>query len=92
MDNRDEHLWRIAKKRVKFKRHLATYIVVNGFLWVLWWFTHHNDYEYSRIPWPAWSTLGWGIGIAFSYFGAYHDNGIDDIQKEFERLKNDKNN
>lgn len=91
MENRDEELWRIAKKRVSFKRHLASYIIVNGFLWALWYFTQGHvdlgDIEDKRVPWPIWSTLGWGIGIAFSYYGAYHDNRSDNIMKEFQKLK-----
>jgi hypothetical protein len=39
MENRDEQLWRIAKKRAGFKKHLATYIIINGFLWAVWFFT-----------------------------------------------------
>jgi hypothetical protein len=90
MDNKDEKLWYIAKKRVKFKRHLAAYIIVNGFLWILWFFTlnHEDARDHMGLPWPAWSCLGWGIGLAFSYYGAYMSNGTDDVQKEYEKLKN----
>ena len=31
--DRDPHLWEIAQRRAGFKSHLATYIVVNIFLW-----------------------------------------------------------
>lgn len=91
MENQDDQLWRIAKKRVKFKRHLATYLIVNGFLWALWWFTQEKSEMEYEMPWPAWSSLGWGIGLAFSYYGAYHDNRDDDIIKEYQKLKNNKN-
>jgi hypothetical protein len=91
MENRDEQLWRIAKKRAGFKRHLASYIIVNGFLWALWFFTRGHvevdGWEGDNFPWPIWSTLGWGIGLAFSYFNAYHDNREDTIMKEYKKLK-----
>ena len=88
MEDRDEQLWRIAKKRADFKKHLASYIIINGFLWALWFFTerNHGD-DYYGIPWPIWSTLGWGVGLAFSYFGAYHENRDQTIMKEYQKLK-----
>ena len=92
MENRDEHLWRIAKKRAGFKRHLATYIIVNGFLWALWWFTTARySYDEGMVPWPIWSTLGWGVGLAFSYFGAYMDTRENDTMREYQRLKDREN-
>ena len=90
---RDEQLWRIAKKRAAFKRHLASYIIVNGFLWALWYITagHYGEWDRSNIltAWPIWSTLGWGIGLAFNYASAYHNiDKEDSVQKEYDRLKN----
>ena len=91
MENRDEQLWRIAKKRAGFKKQLASYIIVNGFLWAMWYCTQgHTDLdEVNRydFPWPIWSTLGWGIGLAFSYYGAYHNDKETDTMKEFQKLK-----
>ncbi|MCW3083583.1 MAG: hypothetical protein JWP12_949 [Bacteroidetes bacterium] len=87
MDERDEQLWRIAKKRAGFKKQLASYIIINGFLWVLWFVTEgRNDYG-DNIPWPVWSTMGWGIGLAFSYYGAYHDNRESDTMREYQKMK-----
>ncbi len=90
---RDEQLWRIAKKRAAFKRHLATYIIINGFLWALWFITegHEDGLSASNIwsAWPIWSTLGWGIGLAFSYVGAYHQTSKEDsVQREYDKLRN----
>ena len=88
MENRDEKLWQIAKKRAGFKKQLGTYIVVNIFLWAIWWFKISPDNNYdSGIPWPAWVTLGWGFGIAWSYYKAYHDNGESDTMREYQKLK-----
>ena len=89
MENRDEHLWRIAKKRAGFKRHLAFYLIVNLFLWVVWFMTMKDAdmmNEYG-IPWPAWCSAGWGIGLAFHYYGAYHDDRQSRTMKEFQKLK-----
>jgi hypothetical protein len=33
-------------------------------------------------------TLGWGIGLAFHFYGAYYGNKYDSVQKEYEKLKN----
>lgn len=89
MDNRDEELWRIAKKRAGFKRHLASYLIINGFLWAMWYLTrgYDSDFAGNGFPWPIWPSLGWGIGLAFSYYGAYHDNRESDTMKEYQKLK-----
>lgn len=91
MENRDEQLWRIAKKRAGFKRHLATYIIINGFLWALWFFTRGfadmDEMNENNVPWPIWSTLGWGIGLAFNYYSAFMDNRESDTMKEYQKLK-----
>ncbi|MBS1685841.1 MAG: 2TM domain-containing protein [Bacteroidetes bacterium] len=90
---RDEQLWRIAKKRAAFKKHLATYIIVNGFLWALWYVTVGHDEVLDKAnileAWPIWSTLGWGIGLALNYVGAYHQTSKEDaVQREYEKLRN----
>ncbi len=98
MENRDEHLWRIAKKRAGFKKHLASYIIVNGFLWLMWYFTQGNaellgndpdlqELREMNFPWPIWSTLGWGIGLAFNFYGAYLGDKETDVMKEYQKLK-----
>lgn len=94
MEERDKQLWQIAKKRAGFKKHLASYIIVNGFLWAMWWFTEgHEGNDYGGMPWPIWSTLGWGIGLAFSYYGAYHSDRETDTLREYQKLKDrDRNN
>ncbi len=91
MENKDEQLWRMAKKRASFKKQLASYIIINGFLWAMWYITQgHADFDEdygSKFPWPIWCTLGWGIGLAFSYYGAYHNDKETDTMKEYQKLK-----
>jgi len=91
MENRDEQLWRMAKKRAGFKKQLASYIIVNSFLWSMWFFTRgHSDFDDMdgyTFPWPIWCTLGWGIGLAFSYYSAYLSDKETDTMKEYQKLK-----
>jgi hypothetical protein len=83
---KERELWKLAKKRVGFKRHLATYIVINSFLWLMWYFTDYNDGEIG-VPWPIFPMLGWGVGVMFSFLGAYVFNNHDSVEKEYEKLK-----
>lgn len=32
------HLWQLAQKRASFRKHLASYVVMNLFFWILWYF------------------------------------------------------
>ncbi len=87
IDGKDPELWKIAQKRASFKRHLSTYIIVNCFFWLLWFFTD-NDWHGSA-PWPVWPMLGWGIGLAFNYYDAYGDKSTS-VDKEYEKLKRER--
>jgi len=86
--SRDEKLWKTAKKRANFKRNLIAYLLINAFLWAIWWF---SDGRYATgwggIPWPLWVMLGWGIGIAFQYFDAYGGTKEDMTEREYRKLK-----
>jgi len=81
-NTKDAKLMAIARKREGFKSHLLSYCLVNSFLWSIWYFTARWGY-----PWPIWPTLGWGIGLAFNYFAAYHNDDIFSVDKEYEKLK-----
>jgi uncharacterized protein (DUF486 family) len=86
MEERDEKLWKAAQKRANFQRSLVVYVVVNAFLWFIWWFKHNDGDE--RMPWPIWVMVGWGIGLVFQYMNAYGGSKSDLVQKEYDRLKN----
>ena len=88
---KDPHLWQLARRRAAFKRHLAVYGIVNAFLWILWYFSGTDRYEESVIPWPLWSTFGWGIGLAFHYMSAYVTTGTDSVEREYNKLVQNKN-
>lgn len=87
---KEKQLWKLARKRVSFKRHLATYIVINIMFWCIWFFSEKNNEE-SGFPWPVFPMLGWGIGLTFNFLGAYIFNKEMAVEKEFEKLKAKKN-
>ncbi len=78
---KDETLWRIAKKRAAFKWGLLSYCVVNAFLVGVWY------YIYSGYFWPAWCMMGWGIGILMQYLDAYHSDNFFSVDREYKKLK-----
>jgi hypothetical protein len=88
-DPKEKLLWEIARKRAAFKSHLFTYLLVNAFLWALWFFSGRHESGYG-VPWPIWPTLGWGIGLVSHYIGAYVYPQEDAVQREYEKLKNKK--
>jgi len=83
MEVQDDPLWKLARKRADFKKHILVYIVINAFLWAVWFFTTPMGYI-----WPIWASLGWGIGLVFNYFDAYHLSTEEMTRKEYEKLKN----
>ena len=35
--------------------------------------------------------LGWGIGVASHYVGAYHSEGANAVEREYDKLKQNQN-
>jgi hypothetical protein len=91
-EGKDPALWEVAQRRASFKGHLASYIIVNAFFWVLWYFTGKHTGHNNHYPWPIWPMLGWGIGLAFHYAGAYVFPYHNSVEKEYQKLKNKQNN
>ena len=85
---KDPALWEIAQKRAGFKSHLLSYVVVNAFLWAVWYFTGEEYGDNDYFPWPVWPMVGWGIGLAFHYAGAYIFPKVNSIEREYQKLKN----
>lgn len=85
-EGKDPALWEIAQRRASFKSHLAVYLVINAFMWGIWFF-NQKDHG-TGYPWPIWTTLGWGIGVAFHYIGAYVYPKANSVEREYEKLKN----
>ncbi len=89
-EGKDAALWEIAQKRASFKSHLTVYLIINAFLWGIWFFSDDPDKSFNgySYPWPIWTTLGWGIGLAFHYAGAYVFHKSNLAEKEYQKLKN----
>ena len=84
---KDQMLWKEAKKRVGFKNHLITFLIVNSFLWLMWYFTNGKNDDHG-LPWPTFSTLGWGFGLFWHFAGTYLlGNKVSQVEKEYQRLK-----
>jgi hypothetical protein len=101
MTEQDKMLWKQAKKRVSFRRHLFVYLIINGFVWAMWCmrFFHvdvdsdngnmgENMHHFHIHGSPIFMTLGWGLGLAFHFYSAYFDNQSTAVEKEFQKLKN----
>lgn len=88
MESNDEKLWAIAKKRAGFRKQLITYVLVNSFLWGIWFMSGSSINLHSTMPWPAWVMLSWGIALAFSFVDAYLLGTSTEIEKEYQKLKN----
>lgn len=80
-NERENLLWHTAKKRTEFKWSLTCYLIINAFLTGVWFMGSGGHF------WPLWCMIGWGIGLAFQYFKAYHKNHLFSIEKEYEKLK-----
>ena len=97
-EGKDPVIWDIAQRRASFKRHLLSFVIVNAFLWTLWFFSaqRHNvdfqNYDWANIPWPLWTTVCWGIGLAFHFAGAYVFPKANSTEREYEKLINKNNN
>ena len=65
----EDYEYRRAKKRVKAKKgffyHLASYVIVIGFLFCL------NIVTSPFEMWWIFPALGWGVGLAFHYLGVF---------------------
>jgi hypothetical protein len=78
----NDRLWQLAKKRAAFKASLVSYFVINSFLIAIWFFAS----GVRSYFWPVWPMLGWGLGLAFQYFSAYHGNRAFTAEEEYKKL------
>ena len=86
-EGKGQELWEIAKKRASFKKNLISYVVFTSFLWAIWFFSKDNVHA-PGFPWPIWTTLGWGIGLAMHYASAYIFPRMNSVENEYNKLKN----
>ena len=45
-------------------------------------------FNWNHLPWPIWPMIGWGIGLAFHFAGAYIFPKANSVEREYEKLKN----
>lgn len=89
---RDEFLWKEAQKRVGFKLHLRSFLIVNAGLWLLYLLLNANSLSHlsftgASFPWPLFATLGWSIGLASHYIRVHtRTNGHDMTEREYQKL------
>lgn len=88
MKTEEEKLYEEAEKRVSFKIHLRTYLLINVLIWVFWYVSRAQYGHYDGY-WPVYSTLGWGFGLASHYLSVYW-KGSNEIEKEVEKLKKER--
>jgi hypothetical protein len=91
----DDDLRARAEARVKaredFRIHLLVYVLVNAFLWLIWFASDGS--VAGGLPWPAFASIGWGIGLVAHWWTVY---GVDEtrreqeIEKEMRRLRGDR--
>ncbi|MBN2028264.1 MAG: 2TM domain-containing protein [Actinobacteria bacterium] len=77
---------RRVKQRLELWWHLGSYVIVNGFLVIVWAISG------GGYPWFVWVMVGWGIGVAFhimQYLMTVHGESRrqDMIRKEMEKLQ-----
>jgi hypothetical protein len=72
------------KKRRDFGAHLLVYVLVNGFIVVIWAVTSHGGFF-----WPIFPMVGWGIGVVMNAWDVYRGDEFSeaDINREIERLR-----
>ena len=79
---RERALERIKKKR-EFGAHLLSFVLVNGFLIVLW-----ATVAGGGFFWPMFPIAGWGIGLIFHAWDVYKAEPTEaEINREMEHLR-----
>ena len=89
-EQRDEKLWQLAKRRADFQDSLIGFLVITTICWAIWYFTSGQN-GYHGTPWPLWVMLGLGIGLVMKFIRAYKTDKNTLTEKEYEKLKNQKN-
>lgn len=55
----------LAEKKIEFRQHLRTYLVMSSFFVLI------NLFTIGSIGWAIWPILGWGIGVAMQGLSLY---------------------
>jgi hypothetical protein len=76
-----------VKAREDFRMHLLIYVLVNGLLWGIW---ITSGMPGGQVPWPAFASFGWGIGLVahwWTVYGVNESRREEEIQKEIRRMR-----
>jgi 2TM domain-containing protein len=78
---RDRAVQRLKKRR-DFHAHLLVYVLVNGFVVLIWALTGSAGFF-----WPVFPIAAWGIGLVMNAWDVYWRREIteQDIQREMDR-------
>jgi hypothetical protein len=69
------------RKRREYTAHLLSYLMVNGFLVIVWWFTGADFF------WPVFPMFIWGIGLVFHTWDVFWPTPREDkIRATMDRL------
>ena len=71
---RDQAIRRLKKQR-DFRAHLLVYVLVNGFLVVIWAMTSIHGFF-----WPIFPIAGWGIGVVMNAWDVYRHEDFTEEQ------------
>ena len=79
---RDRAVKRLKKRR-DFLAHLLIYVMVNGFIVIIWAVTSNGFF------WPIFPMVGWGIGLVMNAWDVWRGDEFSeaDIDKEMRRLQ-----
>ena len=82
-DLREQAISRLKKRR-ELGAHLLVYVMVNGFLIVVWAIASPD-----AIFWPIFPMVGWGVGLVMHAWEVLRGDSFSeaDIQREMTRLQ-----
>ena len=93
-------LARMASRRTGFKKHFAIFLLVNIFLWVVWYFLFKDNTENTFLMAILFVFIVWLLGIILHYMivykwtKSYKDKELNSLKKmrlmqlqEIENLK-----
>ncbi|HEX6875885.1 MAG TPA: 2TM domain-containing protein [Nocardioidaceae bacterium] len=83
-DELREQALRNLRKRRDFHAHLLVYVMVNGFLALIWWMLTPDIFFWPVIP-----IVVWGIGVVMNGYDVYFGQnfGEEDIDREVRRMQ-----
>lgn len=87
-EQRDEKLWKIAKRRADFQNSLLGFFIITAVCWTIWYFTGGPQGSRGNTPWPLWVMFGLGIALVMKFLRAYKTDKDVLTEKEYEKLKN----